>query len=76
MNRRIFRILRNGRVMMFVAYLASPITGIKYLRKAKNFQLYLHFIVRQWAWTFGFIQGNFDIAFNHDRYLRAHLEDV
>ena len=61
------RLLRNTRITTFVAYLAAPVTGVRYYLKTKRLSLYLYFIVRQYAHLLGFMRGNLDIAFNSPR---------
>jgi len=57
------RLVRNTRITTFVAYLAAPVTGVRYYLKTKRLSLYLYFIVRQYAHLLGFMRGNLDIAF-------------
>jgi len=66
-QRKLFRILKNARAAAIAAYASSPITGLKYLRKTKNIQLYIYFIVRQYAWLYGFFLGNLDILTKNGR---------
>jgi GT2 family glycosyltransferase len=53
--------IRNVRVLVFLAYVGAPLTGLRYLRKTRRFELYLHFVMRQYANMLGFIHGNFDL---------------
>ena len=63
-ERKLYRILHNTRVMVLIAYLSAPYSGIKYFRTTKNLELYLYFIVRQFAYALGYLQGNFNLAIN------------
>jgi hypothetical protein len=63
------RLLRNARITTFVAYLAAPVTGVRYYLKTKRLSLYLYFIVRQYAHLLGFMRGNLDIAFSSPRFV-------
>jgi len=66
-KRKIFRVLHNAKVIEPIANIVAPITGIKYFVMTKSPSLCVHFIVRQYAFLFGYIQGNFDILVNSPR---------
>jgi glycosyltransferase involved in cell wall biosynthesis len=70
-KRKYFKLLHNARAMSIVVHALAPIVGTKYLRKSKSLQLYLYFIVRQYAWLVGFFVGNLDITFKRKRYLET-----
>ena len=63
-GRKLYKILHNTRTMVLIAYLSAPITGLKYLRKTHNLNFYIYFIVRQFAYVTGYLQGNLNLAFN------------
>jgi len=54
---RLFKFLRNIKVMVVVTYLLAPLTGIKYLAKTKNFDLYCYFLVVHAAYLLGYLHG-------------------
>jgi glycosyltransferase involved in cell wall biosynthesis len=45
----------NAKVVKAVVYLLAPYTALKYLRKTKSIQFYFYFILRQYAYVFGYI---------------------
>jgi glycosyltransferase involved in cell wall biosynthesis len=60
-NRKAFKFTHNVAATSLLAYLSAPLTGIKYAVKTKCLQLYVHFVVRQYAWVYGFLKGNLNL---------------
>jgi glycosyltransferase involved in cell wall biosynthesis len=64
---RLFAVIPNVRAIVLLAYLLAPLTGVKYLAKTGRMDVYMHFLIRQYATLFGYVQGNTDIAFHSQR---------
>jgi glycosyltransferase involved in cell wall biosynthesis len=62
-KKKLFKVAHNARVFVSVAYAVAPLTGLKYLVATHKPSLYAHFIVRQYAFFIGYLQGNLSIAF-------------
>jgi glycosyltransferase involved in cell wall biosynthesis len=60
-DRRLFKLVPNVRVLVFLAYLASPIVGIRYYLRTGKTLFYLHFVVRHYAYLAGYVIGNLSI---------------
>jgi len=77
-KRKLFRFIPNAKAITFLAYLSAPLNGIKYFVKTRSLSFYAHFIVRQYAYLVGFIQGNWRIEPMHvkDKKFGATLSPV
>ena len=65
-NRKLAWLFPNIKILIFVAHLASPVTGVPYLRKSRKVSLYLYFILRQYIWLLGYVRANWEIQFHRE----------
>lgn len=55
-------LLNNLPLFIGITYLLAPIVSLKYLFKSRNLFLYIYYILRQYAYFFGYIYGWFTWA--------------